>query len=341
MRLIASISSYDEGQKFSRFLSSEGIKNSCDKGENGENCQIWIFEEDDVALSKQWYEEFVRDPNDLWFHTHGYKEKEGDVVQVSAEVNVQKQSLLQAAESGFITYTLLITCVALFLLGELGFEFGESHSWRDEAFGGYNSIEKVMMYDIPRHPRAYWHGVYREAIVRKQLGIQSLTYEGPMFEKIKEGQIWRLFTPALLHGSLLHICFNLLWLHVLGKQMEIRLGIFRFSLFIVITALVSNFFQYIMSGFQFVGLSGVICGMVGYVWMRLDYAAWEGYDLPRSTLRFLTMFILGVAAVQTIFFVVAMSGGGSHSTGIANAAHIMGGVSGAILGRMEYFAWKR
>ena len=59
-----------------------------------------------------------------------------------------------------------------------------------------------------------------DAILLKKLqNPNSKITIGPMFTKIKELEIYRLFTPALLHIGLLHILFNMLWLFYLGKQM--------------------------------------------------------------------------------------------------------------------------
>jgi GlpG protein len=96
-----------------------------------------------------------------------------------------------------------------------------------------------------------------------------------------------------------------------------------------------------MGGYQFVGLSGVICGMIMFVWTRNSIAPWEGYQLDPKTMRFLTIFIVGVAIGQTVAFLSALAGLGHFSLGIANTAHIMGGVVGWALAKMEVFAWKR
>jgi hypothetical protein len=49
----------------------------------------------------------------------------------------------------------------------------------------------------------------------------------PIFQKIKEGQVYRIITPVFLHGSLLHILFNMIWLFLLMKLIEMKLGVFK------------------------------------------------------------------------------------------------------------------
>jgi GlpG protein len=128
------------------------------------------------------------------------------------------------------------------------------------------------------------------------------------------------------------------WLWLLGKQIEGRLGKGKMVLFILITGVLANTAQYLMGGPDFLGFSGVIVGMVGFIWMRQKCAPWEGYPLQRSTILFIMVFVgamllLEVLAMTLEYFqVIQLSGG------IANTAHIVGGVVGALLGRLRFFA---
>lgn len=50
---------------------------------------------------------------------------------------------------------------------------------------------------------------------------------GPM---VQQGQWWRLFTSGFLHGSVLHVGFNMYLLYMLGPQLEREFGSLRFAL---------------------------------------------------------------------------------------------------------------
>lgn len=338
MRTVARLSSLLEARYLGAFLRSKGIENEVD-----EEAQVWVYEEDDLILAKQWVGDYLLDSriqDSLATDLHIQKKEAVGVWKRGKEV-ADHFSKFQAIP-GIITKIVLVLCIALFAIDELGIEIPSSRDpFRNVPFGRYTEIERGLMFDIPRHPRAYWRGFYAKALAQKQIvSTEFWTFHRPMFEKIQQGEIWRLFTPALLHGGLVHIAFNLLWLHVLGRQMEERLGAFRYLLFILVTGIAGNVSQYLMSGFQFVGLSGVICGMVAFVWVRQQLAAWEGYDLQRSTFNFLATFILGVAALQALSFVMEMSGQRGLPIGIANTAHIMGAVAGGALGSLQFFSWK-
>jgi GlpG protein len=152
--------------------------------------------------------------------------------------------------------------------------------------------------------------------------------------------VWRLFTPCLLHANIIHILFNLLWFMILGKLIEFRLGIARYLLLIVAVGIFSNTAQYLMSGAEFLGISGVLCGMIAFIWMRQRCAAWEGYELQPGTFAFFMFFILTMAAIQFLSFVLEFYNGTTLSVGIANTAHLSGALAGFILGRMKFFSWK-
>lgn len=161
---------------------------------------------------------------------------------------------------------------------------------------------------------------------------------GPMFVKIREGQVWRLFSPMLLHGGLLHLFINLLWMVILGNQVEYRLGSWRYLLLVAIGALAGNIAQYLVSGAAFLGISGVVVTLFGFVWMRLIKAPWEGYLLNRPTILFVNIFIFGVSLLQLASFILQVSGKSPLPIGIANTAHITGLIVGLLLGRLNFFA---
>jgi GlpG protein len=183
-----------------------------------------------------------------------------------------------------------------------------------------------------------WMGCYDRFVNHYKTSNIPLTYAGPLFEKIGKGEVWRLFTPALLHFDLLHIFFNVLWFILLGNQIEFRLGWLRYLILIVTTAIFSNTAQYFMSGPFFMGLSGIVVGLAAFIWARQQIAPWEGYLLQRFTLIFLTIFVVGMFLLQLIFFFVQIWGNFVAPISIANTAHLVGGIVGYLLGRLRFFA---
>lgn len=158
-----------------------------------------------------------------------------------------------------------------------------------------------------------------------------------LFEKAREGEVWRFFTPALLHNDILHIFFNMIWLLLLCPQMEVRMGGVKLVIFMLIAALFSNTAQYLMSGPHFIGFSGIICAMVFFMRRRQSKAPWEGYLLTRSTFTFICFFI-GVLALLSFFSFMLQLFYNSHlQIGIANTAHLSGAFIGYVLGSINFF----
>ncbi|MEP7135597.1 MAG: rhomboid family intramembrane serine protease [Chloroflexota bacterium] len=80
---------------------------------------------------------------------------------------------------------------------------------------------------------------------------------------IRAGQIWRLFTPALLHGSIPHIFFNMYALYSLGTGLERYFGRNRFLLLYVLGAFTGNVTSFLFTNGYSVGASTAIFGLIG------------------------------------------------------------------------------
>jgi GlpG protein len=205
-------------------------------------------------------------------------------------------------------------------------------------------LKKAFLFDFPKAYQLnrnipYWTGFYDQIVSYFKEG-KPIQINAPLFEKIKEGEISRFFTPIFLHGDLLHLLFNMTWAIVLGRQIESRIGIRKTLIFILITAFISNTAQYLMSGPNFVGYSGVLCGMFGFIFVRQKKAPWEAYDLDRSTFLFILVFVLGILLFQVIAFLFEIFLNVYISPNIANTAHITGGLTGIFLALTPYFSRK-
>lgn len=124
-------------------------------------------------------------------------------------------------------------------------------------------------------------------------------------------ELWRYATPALLHFSLLHIVFNLLWWWYLGGALENRLGSGKLFTIMLVSALLSNCVQSLFSGAWFGGLSGVVYALMGYVWLRGERDPSCGIQIPRGLMAFALLWL-----IVGWFDLFGLS--------IANAAHVTG-----------------
>ena len=150
------------------------------------------------------------------------------------------------------------------------------------------------------------------------ISLETARSAHPLFE-VRHGEVWRLFTPAFLHFSLPHIGFNMLNLTGLGNILERRLNSWNYLWLVSGIAVFSSLTQYfIYGGFRFGGMSGVVYGLIGYIWMRGRYDRTFGLDIPQQ--------MIGLAL---IWFVVCFTG---FLGPIANGAHGAGLVLGALWG---------
>ncbi|RPI02304.1 MAG: rhomboid family intramembrane serine protease [Calditrichaeota bacterium] len=80
---------------------------------------------------------------------------------------------------------------------------------------------------------------------------------------LDQGRWWTLVTAIYLHGSLLHIIFNMLWLRQIGVMVEHFYGISRTFLIFTIAGICGFFVSDIVNIPFAVGASGSIFGLLG------------------------------------------------------------------------------
>jgi len=154
---------------------------------------------------------------------------------------------------------------------------------------------------------------------------------------IFKGQFYRIFTPALLHANLLHILFNLLWFVPLGSMIEKRAGGLKLLVLILLTAIAANCAQFFVTGPLFLGVSGVVCALAGFVFVRTKKAPWEGYPLSKSGIGLLFIYILFLTLLELFGKVFVYLSGTTVVSPIANTAHLTGALFGGLLGFNRWF----
>lgn len=82
-------------------------------------------------------------------------------------------------------------------------------------------------------------------------------------ELIRNGQLWRLFTPALVHGGIAHIGFNMYALLSFGTGLEQTFGRWRFLLLYLLGAFAGNAMSFLFTDGVSVGASTAIFGLIG------------------------------------------------------------------------------
>jgi rhomboid protease GluP len=138
---------------------------------------------------------------------------------------------------------------------------------------------------------------------------------------IRAGQIWRLITPVFLHGSILHIAFNMYALFIYGRSLEPRFGHGRFTLLYFLSAYAGNVLSFVLTPNPSLGASTAIFGLLAAEGMF----AVQNRKLLGSRANSILMNALYIAAVNLFI--------GFTTTGVDNFGHL-GGLLGGIL-----FTW--
>ncbi|GAC15472.1 rhomboid family intramembrane serine protease GlpG [Aliiglaciecola lipolytica] len=134
----------------------------------------------------------------------------------------------------------------------------------------------------------------------------------------ESGQWWRAITPAFIHFDEMHIIFNLLWWWFAGKEIEKKFGSSTLLLIFLLCAIIPNLGQLMTDGPEFGGLSGVVYGVIGFVW-------WCGWLRPQWGLA-LPNYIIGFSLVWLVLGYVDILW-----VSVANTAHTLGLVCGCAI----------
>ena len=137
-------------------------------------------------------------------------------------------------------------------------------------------------------------------------------------EHIRAGQLWRLLTPALLHGSPAHIAFNMYALLSFGTGLERRFGHGRFLLLYLLGAFSGNVLSFLQTKSDSLGASTAIFGLIGAEAVFL----YQNRKLFAGQFRSAIGNIIFVAAIN-LFIIGSLPG-------IDNWGHI-GGLLGGLM----------
>lgn len=141
-------------------------------------------------------------------------------------------------------------------------------------------------------------------------------------------ELLRSFAPMLLHFGELHLVFNMLWLWYFGRQLESTHPRWLYIALILICSFAGNTAQYLFTGYNnFGGMSGVVYGLVGYVWLIHIF-------MPKSGLlinsKMFLVFVVALVAMEIL-----------ASSWIASAAHIGGLIAGLLFAALVVFFYRQ
>ncbi|HDL17520.1 MAG TPA: rhomboid family intramembrane serine protease [Bacteroidetes bacterium] len=288
MREIGTLTNEKDARELSDYLYVKGIDNRINE-ENGE-WTIWVLSEDKIKEANKLLTRFQQDPNliqddELSRQAAKLREKE-------KQENTTYQKMMAVSRIKFRTSTTISRLTLILIIISIGVTL---------ITGLGANINIVKYFSITGYEMT---GGY----IRWMPGLPEILH----------GQIWRLITPIFIHFGLLHILFNMLWLKDLGTMVENRHGIKMYAVLVFSIAILSNLGQYFVGGPSFGGMSGVVYGLLGYIWIRGKYDPLSGFYLE----NWIVIMMIG-------WFLLGFTGMIGH---IANAAHGAGLAAGMAWG---------
>ena len=128
---------------------------------------------------------------------------------------------------------------------------------------------------------------------------------------VADGESWRLLTAAFLHGSLIHLGMNMLFLWWIGAPVEEAIGRGRYALLYVVSALSGSAGALLLSPLAHtVGASGALWGILG---AALVFERQRNYVLGGGAVTIIALNLV-------ITFVIPGISIGGHLGGLAGGA---------------------
>lgn len=301
MRMIGSVAGEAEARRLGDHLLSLGIHNHVERSSDGASWLVWVERDDDLQRAKAELEQFQRNPAD---ERYGAAVREAERIRTERDARQRRLSrnyrdvrgawaIRRAPTPGPVTLAIIAFCGIV---------------WLSTAFGmDHEKLNPLRIQPVEFHENNY------------------VSWPRDL-EAVKEGEVWRLVTPILIHYGTLHLLFNMMWMYQLGSLIEGRKGAWLLVVLVLVSAVPSNIFQFLDTGPLFGGMSGVVYALIGYVWMKGKFQPEQGMHLDRTSI------IIAMA-----WLVLCMTPLLGH---IANTAHVTGLVIGLLFGAAPW-AWGR
>lgn len=303
MRHIGNLPDESQAQRFEDFLLTQDIRAKIEPED--EEWAVWVYDEDHVDRAREEMAEYRENPADSRY-TSAAVEAEQVRRQELKRIEQYKKNQVDVRRQ-WNRPMLAQTPVTTALIAGSILVAAVTTDWSD-PWRLCDGTGSVLPY------------LYIAPVYKKSDG-SSYWYPRERLNAIRHGEIWRVFTPMFLHFSILHILFNMMWLRMLGSVIEMRAGPWRYLGMVLLIDACSNLGQYFYSGPAFGGMSGVIYGLFGYIWMKSRFDPQSGYYLPSNIVFLMVMWMIFCFAG---FFPVA------------NTAHVVGLLIGAALGLWTY-----
>ncbi len=290
MRCLGQINGRSSAESFVAYLLTQDITTQIEAvgepaaQEGSDTWEIWVRDEDQMESARAELIQFVDNPRDSKYSAALSQAKsilaERQKKKQQAARNLRRVDMRGSARLGGggsippLTLTLLILSIGISLMSSFN-RPKPSNDW------GRSIVEKLSFVS----PMDY---------------LQS---EGDPAASLKKGELWRMITPIFLHMNMFHLAMNMFVLVSFGRMVERWVGTPRYALFVLLLAVGPNLLQGLAPAWMhgnplFGGMSGVLYGLFGYVWIRTSIDPTLGVSIPFfMVVIFVGLIVVGLSGI--------------------------------------------
>jgi GlpG protein len=280
--------------------------------------EVWVRDENRLDQARELLDEFLADPGHARYEVSS---KARDILRQEQAERVKRVAKVRkfnpgSGVAGFgggmsnqrtpLTVSIIVLCVLVGLLTGFG---NPRPAARADQTGRRTPSSELRIYDALMF-------YSRTDLARGQ------SPDDDPYVSIRKGQVWRVLTPALLHGGIGHLAMNMMGLLFLGGVFERLHGVRWLALALLFMAVTSMLVQVHWppmnnGGPSAVGASGAIYGLFGFFLVRHHFDPLYPVQLPPMFQAVgIGFLLLGVLLILP---------------NIANGSHVGGLASGMLL----------
>jgi len=229
----------------------------------------------------------------------------------------------------FVTYLIIAINIVVFLIQEdRGEDFTLAYAATPWEITHNEDLDEVVSF--PQNVQVLDRVGRRVQVVQRQARIEHVPSPIPVR--------WTILTAMFLHGGWMHLIGNMLYLWIVGDNVEEVLGTFRYILVYLACGAMASIAQIAVSPNSVIptlGASGAIAGIMG------AYVVWFPHNQIRVLVfRFITdmpaILVIGGWIVLQIWSGAGSLGSAGQSGGVAYLAHVGGALTGVFVGILFY-----
>jgi len=318
MRQVGSLNTEQEARRFAAWLVAQRIEAHAEQEPSG--WVVWVRDEDKLPEAREALAHFREHPDDARYQG---AEQTAQAVALEEEVR-RKQALGNVVE----------------MRGRWGTPVpGMSGAPRRaplvKLLIGISAAVAILAFNDTINSDSYEGPpgqLYRSLLFVDPAAARSDDGQVDMWGSIRRGEVWRLITPIFIHYDWMHIIFNVMMLYSFGSVIEDRRGTAFMIILVVALAAFSNAGQAIEAMIRgqvsfFGGLSGVVYGLFGFLFVKSKFDSRERYFLHPVT-TFIAMLWLALCILAEV---PPFSGFLGAIGNVANTAHVVGLIMGAAI----------